>query len=136
MSTPDAVERLLLARGCPPHIVAAGLAGLVDVWSEIVVAIDGGYALTLDDYQNDMDLRDLIAAAMDVASPEARAAVEERLTSADSRCLAQTTPTGCLWGDDIAAEEGLDASREWWYYRRPTRPGDALADDLVAWGLT
>ena len=136
MSTPDAVERLLLARGCPPHIVAAGLAGLVDVWSEIVVAIEGGYALTLDDYQNDIDLRDLIAAAMDVASPEARAAVEERLTSADSRCLAQTTPTGCLWGDDIAAEEGLDASREWWYYRRPTRPGDALADDLVAWGLT
>ena len=45
MSTPDAVERLLLARGCPPHIVAAGLAGLVDVWSEIVVAIEGGYAL-------------------------------------------------------------------------------------------
>lgn len=136
MSTPDAVERLLLARGCPPHIVAAGLAGLVDVWSEIVVAIEGGYALTLDDYQNDMDLRDLIAAAMDVASPDAREAVAERLTSADARCLAQTTPTGCLWGDDIAAEEGLDASREWWYYRRPTRPGDALADDLVAWGLT
>jgi hypothetical protein len=132
----DAVQRLLQARGCPPHIVEAGLPGLVALWSEIVDTIEGGYPLTLDDYQNDMDLRDLLAAASDVATPALRDEVQDRLTSTDARFLAHTTPTGCLWGDDIAAEEGLDASREWWYYRRPARPGDALAEDLAAWGLT
>ncbi|MBK8250351.1 MAG: hypothetical protein IPK85_23590 [Gemmatimonadetes bacterium] len=132
----DAVQRLLEARGCPAPIVAAGLPGLVSMWSEIVATIESGYPLTLDDYLNDMDLRDLLAAAIAVAGPEGPREVEERLTSADARFRAQTMPSPCLWGDDIADEEGLDAEREWWYYRRPTRPGEALSEDLQTWGLT
>lgn len=132
----DPVRRLLVARGCPEPMVAAGLPGLVSLWSEIVATIESGYRLTLDDYLNDMDLRDLVAAAIAVAGPDSQAEVQERLTSVDARFLAQTVPSPCLWGDDIAEEEGLGAEREWWYFRRPTRPGDALAEDLQTWGLT
>lgn len=131
----DAVRALLRARGCPDSVVSGGLPGLVDAWDAVVRAVEGGYALTLDDYLNDMDLRDLIAAAVDVARPDERVLASSTLAIADTRLLSHTVDSPCLWGDDIALEEGLDPEREWWYFRRPTRPGEQLREDLDAWGL-
>lgn len=135
MTANDPVRALLSARGCPAHVVSAGLPGLVEAWEGIVSAVEAEYALTLDDYLNDMDVRDLLMAALDVASMAERQAVSDRLTHADARLLAHTEPCACLWGDDIAADEGLDPTHEWWYFRRPTRPGESLREDLTTWGL-
>lgn len=134
--TDDAVRSLLQARGCPAPLVDAGLAGLVDAWDEIVRCVERGYDLTLDDYLNDMDLRDLLEAAWDVASETDRARSAALLTAADTRFRVFTHDAECLWGEDIAEEEGLDPAREWWYYRAPTRPGAQLQEDLENWGLT
>jgi hypothetical protein len=137
MTTPplDPVRALLNARGCPPHIVDSGLPGLVEAWSDVVSMVEGEYELTLDDYLNDLDLRDLIAAALEVADVPARIAVAQELNDADAHFRDFTEDAPCLWGDDIAAEEGLDPAREWWYYRRPIHPGDQLREDLDSWGL-
>lgn len=131
----DPVRSLLRARGCPPDVVDGGLVGLQRSWTAIVESIAAGYELTLDDYLNDMDLRDLLAAAQDVAAADELEAVREEIVRADAEHFALTVPCRCLWGDDIAEEDGLDPEREWWYYRRPITMGDQLRDDLVAWGL-
>jgi hypothetical protein len=133
--TPDPVRALLLARGCPPAVIARGLPGLVASWEDVVATVGTGYALTLDDYQNDMDLRSLLAAAVHVATDADAATVRDRLTSADAHLMSHTVPCPCLWGDDIAEEEGLDAGETWWYFRRPARPGPQLEEDLATWGL-
>lgn len=132
----DPVRMLLEARGCPAHIVTAGLPGLVEAWGDVVDSIVGVYELTLDDYLNDLDLRDLIAAAHDAADEQGRAEVAGDLVDADTRFHQVTEPAPCLWGEDIASEEGLDPEREWWYYRRPTHPGEQLREDLRLWGLS
>ncbi len=131
----DPVRALLNARGCPPHIVDAGLPGLVDAWSQVVDSIADEYELTLDDYLNDLDLRDLIAAALEVADVPARLSVTQELDESDTRFRELTEDAPCLWGEDIAAEEGLEPEREWWYYRRPAHPGEQLREDLESWGL-
>lgn len=131
----DPVRSMLQARGCPPEVVDGGLPGLERSWTGIVDSIAAGYDLTLDDYLNDMDLRDLLAAAQDVAGPEELEAVRESIVRADSEHLSLTVPCGCLWGDDIAEEDGLDREREWWYFRRPVEMGDQLREDLTTWGL-
>ena len=135
MSGPDAVRALLRARGCPQPVVAGGLPGLIDGWDAVVRSVEDGYAFTLDDYLNDMDLRDLIAAAVHVALPDERGEVSAALAIADTRLRAHTTESPCLWGDDIAVEDALDPEREWWYFRRPTRAGHQLREDLERWGL-
>jgi hypothetical protein len=131
----DPVRAMLQARGCAPDVVDGGLPGLVVAWSGVAGSVAGGYALTLDDYLNDMDLRYLIQAAVAVSTEEERARVRSALGAADDLLLAHTVPAPCLWGDDIAEEEGLDAGREWWYFRRPREPGAQLADDLERWGM-
>lgn len=132
---PDPVRALLLARGCPPAVIERGLQGLVGSWEDVVTSVERGYALTLDDYQNDMDLRGLLAAAVHVATDADTAIVRDRLTSADQLLMTHTVTCPCLWGDDIAEEEGLDAGESWWYFRRPTRPGPQLEEDLATWRL-
>jgi hypothetical protein len=131
----DPVRSMLQARGCPPDVVDGGLIGLQRSWSAVVESIANGYELTLDDYLNDMDLRDLLAAAQDIASPDELETVREEIARADAEHFALTVPCSCLWGDDIAEEDGLDPEREWWYYRRPIEMGDQLRDDLSTWGL-
>ena len=62
MSEYDVVRRLLIDRACPEDVVEGGLPGLVDRYEAIVRSVEEGYAFGLDDYLNDMDLRDLVAA--------------------------------------------------------------------------
>ena len=135
MSTPDPVRALLNARGCPTEVVDGGLTGLVDLWERIVGLVGNSFALTLDDYLNDMDVRDLIEAALGAAAAQTIAPVEGRLAALDARLVGLTAPCECLWGDDIADEEGLDSAIEWWYFRRPLDMGPELRDDLEKWGL-
>lgn len=57
----------------------------------------------------------------------------------DDRVRRASVVTGCLWGEDVEEDGGLDPGREWWYYLRPAQLNnelaDELADELAAWGL-
>ena len=83
-----------------------------------------------------MDLRDILAGALAVAPDAARTAVSAQVAEADRRFLAGTLPTASpLWGEEIAAEEGHDAARQPWFFRRPKRMGPDLAAELEDAGL-
>jgi hypothetical protein len=131
----DAVHTYLISRGCAPLIVRRGLGGLLEQWSGIVAAVERGRDMTLDEWLNDMDLRDILAGAMAAATPHERRAAAMRLDEADDRFRSMTVLSPCLWGDDIAQTNSWRAEWQWWYFRRPTLPGPILREDLLVNGF-
>lgn len=125
------IREFLRARGCPDAMVAAGADGLIEEWERVVGQIETGYPFGLDDYLNDMDGRELIAALMSAVSRALNPAQKRRLEAADRRAKDALTPIGrCLWGPRLAAANGWDAERNWWYFSRPNDPGPDLAQEL------
>jgi len=122
----DPVRHYLLERGVRSDLVDGGLAGLVVRWERIADEVARGYQLTLDDYVNDMDVRDIIAGALAVARPDDRQAVEAALAGADQKLLSATIPSPSLQN-----LENPPNSARWWYVRRPRRAGPALTEDLA-----
>jgi hypothetical protein len=131
-SAQDAVREFLRARGCAASMVSAGLDGLVSSWERVAESVERGYPLdTLDDYLNDMDLRQLIADVLRAVPIPARGTLATRLGTADTRIRAALVPAErCLWGNAIASKRGWSATHEWWYFMRPIRPGAGLRSDL------
>ena len=80
-------------------------------WAAIVGEVAHGYELTLDDYRDDMDVRDIIAGVLPLATGTQRQAVEKQLADADRRLRDVTTVSSSLWGDSDA--DGAAAER-WW----------------------
>ena len=127
----DPVREFLEARGCPEHIVEGGLDGLLEQWENAVDDVEETYPLGLDDYLDDMDGRELIEGAMEVASPETRRANLKRLQKADARMKELVVPAGrCLWGSDMAEQHDWTPQKNWWYFMHPKDPGPELKEDL------
>jgi len=102
-------------------------------WEEIA-GHASTYNLTLDDWLNDLDLRDLIAREMGKVSAVDRDALRSRLESIDQAFRAATRASNSsLWGRTSGADH--DAARQWWYFRYPISPGDAMRDDLETVGI-
>lgn len=129
----DPVREYLRKSGAPYSVVTQGLRGLVENWERVVAQVVEGYPLTLDDYLNDMDSRQLLANALELAPDEVRDAFLPRVHDADLRIRLNLVTAGrCLWGGIVAAEEGWDAERHWWYFEKPRNPGPRLKEDLDA----
>lgn len=121
----------LRARGCPEGVVAAGADGLIVGWEAIVEMVETGYPLGLDDYLNDMDSRELIAALIATVPRALAPPQKRRLEAADARMRTIVAPHGrCLWGERMANANHWDATRNWWYFSHPARPGPDLAQEL------
>lgn len=132
----ESVRDLLRRRGAPDALVAAGLGGLVEAWERFAGEVATGYRLGLDDYLNDLDLRQLLEEAWGAATDAERAKWAARRAAADRRAREAMVPAErCLWGADVARYHGWDPGREWWYFMRPRRAGARLASDLGARGL-
>ena len=133
MSPHDPVRRFLRERGCPPHVVADGLAGLLALWEGVVDEVAAVYRLGLDDYRNDMDGRQVLGEALEFATPEEAAALRLRIEEADARLKQLVVPAGrCLWGDGEARSRRWSPEAHWWYFTRPAQAGPELEDDLEA----
>lgn len=124
----DPVREYLERRGARPDLIAGGLRGLVRQWERIVDDVSRGYQLTLDDYLNDLDARDLLDGALAAAGPAERNAVDEHVERADRRFVDATEP-GAFLGDPDAET----AATAWWYRRHPRAMGTALRRDLDRW---
>lgn len=129
MTPSDPVTRYMEERGCPRDLIREGLTGLLIRWEKVVAEVEKGYALTLDDYLNDMDLRDILAGGVE-AGGELDPAAEARLKAADERFGRLVVPCDSLWGDPDYDEGAPDPDMQWWYYRRPRAPGAGLLADL------
>ena len=133
----DAVDRYLAERGVADHVRARGLRGMVDDWARLAASAER-YDLTLDDWINDLDLRDIIAGALAVASPgEQQQRVRATLAHADERFRAATVEcapplAGAGTGELV---QPPDAQGAWWYRRAPAHPGATMRDDLTAAGV-
>lgn len=132
---PDRVRQYLRRRGCTQSVVKGGLDGLVNHWDGVVSAVAEGYDLTLQDWRNDMELRDVLHGAIEIATGEERARAEKRVERLDKRFKELTVECGPVPGDDLAAEEGYDPTEQWWFYRRPRRPGPDFEEELREAGL-
>lgn len=131
----DPIRDFLRRSGAPYPIIASGLRGLVTNWERVVDLIVAGYPQGLDDYLNDMDSRQLLENALELAPGELRDEVLPRVWDADRRLRPHLVPAGrCLWGGIVADEEGWDPEQQWWYYERPSNPGPALREELEADG--
>ena len=124
----DAVARYLAERGVSTQLRVAGLRGIVAKWDAVASRAER-YDLTLDDWLNDLDLRDIIAGAMSVAPAHERLVAQSILEPADDRFRLATVqlPRPLVVGADRAAQ--------WWYLRCPAQPGAGLRDELVAAGF-
>ena len=123
MRSRDSVRRYLIERGVRPDLVGGGLTGLVERWTNIVDEISRGYRLTLDDYLNDMDVRDIIAGALTVANPGEHEEVANSLAQADRKLRELTKASPSLLENPPSLER-------WWYWRRPKKAGPSLTRDL------
>ena len=129
----DPVRDYLRRSGAPYSVVAQGLRGLVENWERVVNQVIQGYNLTLDDYLNDMDGRQMLANALDLAPVEVRDAFLPRVHDADLHIRLNLVPAGrCLWGGIVAEEEGWSEETHWWYFERPRNPGPRLRAELEA----
>jgi len=109
------------------------LEDLVDRWEQIA-AHAATYNLTLDDWLNDLDLRDIIGRRTAEASAPLPAAVQSRLAIADEAFRAATRESSqSLWGPTAGGEH--HATRQWWYFRYPMRPGLTMRHDLETAGV-
>ncbi len=129
----DPVRDYLRRSGASYAVVAQGLRGLVENWERVVAQVLEGYNLTLDDYLNDMDSRQLLANALELAPEEVRDAFLPRVHDADMKIRLNLVPAGrCLWGGIVAADEGWSEDANWWYFEQPRNPGPELRRDLEA----
>lgn len=127
----DPVSDYLRERGCGEHVIEGGLEGLVESWEKTVREVEAGYSLTLDDYLNDLDARQLIADALLAASDQQRQAIDLRLSRADQKMQSLTEPAkACLWGEEVAEEEGWTAEKNWWYFARPIKASAELLAEI------
>lgn len=100
------------------------LRELVERWEQIASHVERGYALTFDDYLNDLDLRRLIderiRAIGDWRSSAIPKSLSVALASADDLFRQATTASAeNVWGADNERDEGWNAERQWYYYRWP-----------------
>jgi hypothetical protein len=126
----DPVQTLLRARGCPGRTVEGGLSGLAEKWESVVASVTAGYALGLDDYLHDMDVRQLLEDALAVAGPSARR-LASRVATVDEKLRQLVAPAGrCLWGDALAKRNRWTVEKNWWYFTRPREAAPALLEDI------
>ena len=107
------------------------LADRVARWAKVVESLKTGWRFDLDDWLNDMDLRQLIHEGWPLYGPDEKAAVEETIRQADSHFLLHTVDAGkCLWGRKTAKREKWSATRNWWYFRRPRKAETAFIEEV------
>ncbi len=133
-STADPVRAYLKSRGVSDDIVEGGLESAIDRWDSISKTAKD-YDFTLDDWLNDMDLRDIIHGAMAATTDADRESLASALKKADDRLRKSTAKTGSIWGSAMQGALAPDPVTSWWYFRRPLNPGEIMADDLEAAGL-
>ncbi|MBM3647451.1 MAG: hypothetical protein FJX11_06620 [Alphaproteobacteria bacterium] len=114
----------------PPDI--ADLRELIDQWAEFTTDLSGGYSFDLDNWLNDVDVRELILEALPMFGREEMGELTQKLEQADRTFMAATRDfKKCVWGKGIARKEKWTPQKNWWYFRTPLRSNDQLEDELT-----
>ena len=103
----------------------------VAAWEKIVAGLERGWRFDLDDWLNDMDLRQLLQDSLALYGPDERGELEVRLGKADSDFRLHTIDAGkCLWGKKAARREKWSAAANWWYFRKPRKAETPFIEEV------
>jgi hypothetical protein len=132
---PDPVLVFLQSQGCSRAVIEGGLPGLVALWEQTVERVAGEYPGGLETYLNDMDTRELLHEAWQIARDDQREESRPRLDAADRRMRGLVVPAGqCLYGDLVATDEGWKPDSHWWYFSIPARASVRFMSELKGGG--
>jgi len=115
----------------PPDV--ADLRDLIDQWAVFTRDLElRGYNFDLDNWRNDVDVRELILEALPMFSREEMGNHALKLDQADTSFRSATRDfKRCVWGHGTARKEKWSAQKNWWYFRTPSRSNDQLEDELA-----
>lgn len=115
----------------PPDV--ADLCELIDQWTTFVADLERqGYNFDLDNWLNDVDVRELILEAQPMFSREEMGDHAFKLDEADRTFTAATRDfKRCVWGHGTARKEKWTPQKNWWYFRTPRRSNAQLEDELA-----
>jgi len=108
------------------------LRELIDQWSTLVADFETkDYTFDIDNWRNDVDVRQLIEEALPMFSREEMGDHALKLDQADKAFSAGTRPfKRCVWGHGTQKKEKWTPERHWWYFRTPIRSNAQLEDEL------
>ena len=115
----------------PPDV--GELRELIDQWAEFAGDLERkDYTFDLDNWRNDVDVRELILEAQPMFSREEIGDHALKLDEADKAFQANTRPfKRCVWGHGTQKKERWTAESNWWYFRTPRRSNAQLEDELA-----
>lgn len=115
----------------PPDV--AELRDLIDQWAGFVSDLERReYTFDLDNWLNDVDVRELILEALPMFSREEMGDHALKLDDADRAFMGATRDfKRCVWGSGTARKEHWTAQKNWWYFRIPARSNAQLEDELA-----
>jgi len=115
----------------PPDV--AELRDLIDQWAEFTAGLEtSDYTFDLDNWRNDVDVRELILEALPMFSREEIGDHALKLDQADATFKTTTRPSRrCVWGHGTQSKEKWTAEANWWYFRTPRRSNAQLEDELA-----
>jgi len=105
---------------------------LIDQWAAFATDLARGYTFDLDNWLNDVDIRQLIREAAPMFGLHELAEYALKLEEAD-RAFRQATRAldKCVWGKKAAKREKWTAAKNWWYFRSPLRSNAELEEELA-----
>ena len=115
----------------PPDV--KDLQELIDQWATFTAGLERhDYSFDLDNWLNDVDVRELILEALPMFGPEDMGEHVQKLDNADKTFMEATKPfKRCVWGGGTARKEKWSAETNWWYFRSPIRTNAQLEDELA-----
>ncbi len=105
----------------------------IDQWATFTTDLDKtGYNFDLDNWRNDVDVRQLIEEAQPMFSREELGDHALKLDGADKAFREATKDfKRCVWTGRTAKTENWTAVKNWWYFRTPRRSNGQLEDELA-----
>ena len=115
----------------PPNV--EDLRELIDQWATFANDLERqDYNFDLDNWLNDVDVRELILEALPMFSREEMGDHALKLDEADKAFQAGTREfKKCVWGGGTAKKEKWTPQKNWWYFRTPRRTNAQLEDELA-----
>ncbi|MCB0825641.1 MAG: hypothetical protein KDC26_05590 [Armatimonadetes bacterium] len=93
---------------------------LIEKWDEVARSIRRNGVADLDEYMNDLDLRQIIHDKLTVEEELISEDLIKTLGEADKNLMRATAEhTDCLWGQFNADDRGWTKEHNWWYWRIP-----------------
>jgi hypothetical protein len=115
----------------PPDV--KDLCELIDQWAAFTVTLERqDYSFDLDNWLNDVDVRELIVEALPMFSREEMGDHALKLDQADQAFRSATRDfKKCVWGKGTALKEKWTPQKNWWYFRTPLSSNAQLEDELA-----